>query len=198
MTEKEALDLAFGRQIVAFHAAKTFSPESRAAIAFATVLLTDHVFDDLAEVTAGDSEPNFATEYLPPSWLIGLSVGFMRGMAVAMVSVGHGLTVASWKGPANTAEELCLKAILDHAGEVVPDMFRLANEKRFCEDIDSFREVAFQDLDHEFLFQPEVDGVDKSELGERLGIQSLSRRDAFKTFANREGHLYLAQEDAPA
>lgn len=43
-----------------------------------------------------------------------------------------------------------------------------------------------------------MDGADKSELGERLGIQSLSRRDAFKTFANREGHPYLAQEDIPA
>ena len=134
--------------MVACRAAKTISRERRAAIAFAVVLLTDHVFDDLAEVTAGDGEPNFATEYLPPTWLVGLSVGFMRGMAVAMVSVGHGLTVASWKGPANTAEEPCLKAILDHAGEVVPDMFRLANEKRLREDIDSLHEVAFQDLDH--------------------------------------------------
>lgn len=182
---------------MAFRAARTLSPESRAAIALATVLITDHMFEDLAEVAAGEGVPDIASEYLPPGWLIGLSVGFIKGMVVSMILVGHGLTFASWKGPANTAEELCLKAVLDHAGEVVPDMFKLSNEKRLRNDIERFREVAFQDLDHEWLFQPEMDGIDKSELGETLGIQSLSRRDAFKPFANRAIHLYLSQDDDP-
>jgi hypothetical protein len=47
------------------------------------------------------------------------------------------------------------------------------------------RENGFQDIDHEFLFEPEMDGIDKSDLGAQMGIQSLSRRDAFKRFANR-------------
>jgi hypothetical protein len=37
----------------------------------------------------------------------------------------------------------------------------------------------------EFLFEPAMDGIDKSELGAQMGMQSLSRRDAFKRFANR-------------
>jgi hypothetical protein len=44
--------------------------------------------------------------------------------------------------------------------------------------------MGFQDIDHEFLFEPEMDGIDKSEAGAKLGMQSLSRRDAFTRFPN--------------
>jgi hypothetical protein len=47
------------------------------------------------------------------------------------------------------------------------------------------REIGFQDTDHEFLFEPEIDGIDKSDVGARMGMQSLSRRDAFTRFGNR-------------
>jgi len=47
------------------------------------------------------------------------------------------------------------------------------------------REIGFQDIDHEFLFEPAMDGIDTSDLGAQMGMQSLSRRDAFKRFGNR-------------
>ena len=50
---------------------------------------------------------------------------------------------------------------------------------------DACRESGFQDIDHEFLFEPQMDGIDKSGAGAQMGMQSLSRRDAVKRFTNR-------------
>jgi len=122
---------------------------------------------------------------LPPAWQIGLDETFLAGMANAMTFVTKGLTDADWEGPANTAEELCLKAILDHASEVIPEVWKIEDRARLKADVMDLREIGFQDIDHEFLFEPETDGIDQSDLGAQMGMQSLSRRDAFKPFEGR-------------
>ena len=122
---------------------------------------------------------------LPPAWQIGLDETFLAGMANAMTFVTKGLTDADWEGPANTAEELCLKAILDHASEVIPEVWKIEDRARLKADVMDLREIGFQHIDHEFLFEPETDGIDQSDLGAQMGMQSLSRRDAFKPFEGR-------------
>jgi hypothetical protein len=114
-----SLDPTIGRSIVAFGAAENCALESRAAIAAAGEILTDFISQDLTDVAARREAIN-ADAYLPPAWQIGLDETFLAGMANAMTFVTKGLTDADWEGPANTAEELCLKAILDHASEVIP------------------------------------------------------------------------------
>jgi hypothetical protein len=182
--EQVSLDLTIGRGVVAFGAEESCSLESRAAVAVASELLTDWIAQDLSDVASG-REAIHAGAYLPPTWQIGLDEDFVAGMAKAMKSVTTGLTEIHWLGPANTAEELCLKAILDHASEVVPDFWEIRVRARLESDVMDLRENGFQDIDHEFVFEPEVDGIDKSDLGAQMGMQSLSRRDAFKRFANR-------------
>jgi hypothetical protein len=98
--------------------------------------------------------------------------------------VKAGLSDVGWTWPVNTAEELCLKAILDHAGDFVPDLYKV-DTARLTEDVMYLRELGFQDIDPEFLFELEMDGIDKTELGIKLGMQSLSKRDAFTSFSNR-------------
>jgi hypothetical protein len=98
--------------------------------------------------------------------------------------VATGLTHLDWKGPSSTAEEVCLKAILDHASEVIPDVWKIKDSARLHADVMDLREIGFQDIDHEFLFEPATDGIDASDLGAQMGMQSLSKRDAFKKFGN--------------
>jgi hypothetical protein len=185
MSESDGLsvDPTIGRAVVAFGAAETCSLDSRAAVAVAIDLLNDWVTQDLKDVAAGN-EPINTNAYLPPAWQIGLDKDFMTGMASAMSSVKAGLSDVGWTGPANTAEELCLKAILDHAGDLVPDLYKV-DAARLTEDVMYLREMGFQDIDHEFLFELEMDGIDKTELGAKLGMQSLSKRDAFTSFSKR-------------
>jgi hypothetical protein len=179
-----SLDLTIGNSILAFGAATSCALESRAAIAVAGEILTDLVNQDLTDVASRREATNCGA-YLPPAWQIGLDGEFMTGMANAMTFVTKGLTQAGWEGPANTAEELCLKAILDHASDAVPDVWKIKDSARLKADVMALRESGFQDIDHEFLFEPEMDGIDKSDVGLQIGMQSLSRRDAFKRFTNR-------------
>ena len=179
-----SLDPAIGQPIVAFGAAETCALESRAAIAVAGEILTDFISQDLTDVASSREVIN-ADAYLPPAWRIGLDESFLAGMANAMAFVTTGLTDVDWKGPSSTAEEVCLKAILDHASEAIPDVWKIEDRARLNADVMDLREIGFQDIDHEFLFEPAMDGIDKSDLGAQMGMQSLSRRDAFKRFGNR-------------
>lgn len=182
--ERSFLDPTIGRSIVAFGAAENCALESRAAIAAAGEILTDFISQDLTDVASRREAIN-ADAYLPPAWQIGLDATFLAGMANAMTLVTTGLTDVDWEGPSNTAEELCLKAILDHASEVIPDIWKIEDRARLKADVMDLREIGFQDIDHEFLFEPAMDGIDKSDLGAQMGMQSLSRHDAFKRFGNR-------------
>jgi len=179
-----SLDLTIGNSILAFRAVASCALESRAAIAMAGEILTDRVNEDLTDVASRREAINCGA-YLPPAWQIGLDEEFMAGMANAMRFVTKGLTEVGWEGPANTAEELCLKAILDHASDVIPEVWKVKDIARLKADVMDLRESGFQDIDHEFLFEPEMDGIDKSDMGAQMGMQSLSRRDAFKRFTNR-------------
>ena len=179
-----SLDLTIGNSILAFGAVESCALESRAAIAVAGEILTDWVNQDLTDVASRREAIN-CEAYLPPAWQIGLDGEFMAGMANAMTLVTKGLTEVGWEGPANTAEELCLKAILDHASDVVPDVWEIKDTARLKADVMDLRELGFQDIDHEFLFEPEMDGIDTSDVGAQVGMQSFSRRDAFKRFTNR-------------
>jgi hypothetical protein len=181
--ERSFLDPARGKSIVALGAAETCSLESRAAIAIAIEILTDFISQDLTDV-ASKREATNADTYLPPAWQIGLDETFLVGMSGAMGCVATGLTEVDWKGPSSTAEDVCLKAILDYASEVIPDVWKIKDRARLHADVMDLREIGFQDTDHEFLFEPAMDGIDKSDLGAQLGMQSLSKRDAFKRFEN--------------
>src|ERR1700682_346265 len=155
--DRGSLDPSIGLSIVAFGAEEICSLESRAAIAAASEIVTDWISQDLTNVASRREAIN-SDAYLPPAWQIGLDEEFMIGMSNAMRSVTTGLADAHWEGPANTAQELCLKAILDHASELVPDIWKIEDTARLEDDVMDLRETGFQDIDHEFLFEPELDG----------------------------------------
>ena len=183
-SDRPSLDPTIGHAIVAFGSSQSCSLESRAAVSVAVDVLRDCLKEDLNDIMSG-RKPMNTDAYLPPTWRIGVDEAFMVGMTNAMRSVERGLHDAGWEGPANTAEELCLKAIFDHASDVVPEIYKVEDENQVRDDLMDLRELGFQDIDHQFLFEPEMDGIDKSDLGAHLGMQSLSRRDAFKRFSNR-------------
>jgi len=168
---RASLDRQMAGSVVAFDAEETCSPESRAAIAIATEILRDLVKADLENIASG-IEPAHLDAYLPPAWQIGLDKDFIVGMANAMSFVASGLRDVGWEGPANTAEELCLTAIFNHAISVVPDIAFVKDMDGLEDAILYLQEVGFQDVANDSLFAPEIDA-------------SAARRDAFKRFANR-------------
>ena len=57
-----------------------------------------------------------------------------------------------------------------------------------------FIDVYFEDLEFQFLFENVYDGLDKDEVGEVIGMTSLSFEDWFQPFSDkpsRIAHLYV-------
>jgi hypothetical protein len=168
--ERVPLDPRMAESVVAFDARESCTQESRAAVAAATDILTQLVKADARRI-ASWRQPVNAPAYLPPSWHVGLDKDFLVGMSNSMSAVKAGLSDVLWEGPSNPAEVLCLKAILDHAILFMPDIAKVKDMDRLADDIYYLQEMGFQDIDYEFLFEPETDS-------------SPPRRDAFKKFAS--------------
>jgi hypothetical protein len=75
------------------------------------------------------------------------------------------------------AEELALRAILAEA-EAILERDRIAG------DFELYRGEAFQDQDHEFLFDPAYDGIEDSEVGRQMAIAHLRFDEWFAPFWN--------------
>ena len=75
----------------------------------------------------------------------------------------------------------------------LPDFFDLDGDK-LQEEIYLFTDMVFQDTDFQYLFEPATDGIDESEIGERLGFTSLNFADTFRPFQNRIGHPFHVAE----
>jgi hypothetical protein len=168
---RSPLDLRVAGSVVAFDAEDSCSQESRAAVAAAADIVSQLVKADVRRITSR-SQPVNAAAYLPPSWHIGLDEDFLLAMSNSMSTVKAGLGDVFWQGPSNPAEALCLKAILDHAILFVPEIAKVKDMDRLADDIYYLLQMGFQDVDYEFLFEPETDS-------------SPPRSDAFKRFAHR-------------
>src|SRR2546430_8433871 len=156
--------------VVAFEARDHLSPDTRAAVAHAAVTLVDEVLDDLGQLgqlrntDRVDWDALSTTTWLPDKWKLATTKPFFQDWAVALISVAHGLAQIGWDGPACVGEELALHAICEYA-RTLPDLFDLDSEQ-LEQDIDLLTEMAFQDTDFEFLFEPAADGIDESsEIG---------------------------------
>jgi len=155
--QRGSVDPAIGESIVAFGAAETCALESRSAIAVAGEILTDFISQDLTDVASRHEAIN-ADAYLPPAWQIGLDETFLAGMAGAMAFVTTGLTDVDWEGPSSTAEELCLMAILDHASEVIPEVWKIEDKARLKADVMDLARSAFRISTMSFCSSPRWTG----------------------------------------
>jgi hypothetical protein len=87
---------------------------------------------------------------------------------------------------------------------LVQEAKALAEEFDQPVDYSSFRDTLFEDLDFEFLYDETYDGIERTELGETMGITHLPFAEWFERFgppANTtypEVHPYAQQEDNEA
>lgn len=168
---------------------------AREAMAAAVEIAVDEAFEDLARVDTAFSrskpdgpqwgeflelETHFG-DYIPRRYLSRCTPIVLKRFTVCIITVGWKLAQPRYTYPACVAEELALAGILDRAGT----WLEITGKEPF--DFDDLKDVLFQDLDYEYLYSPELDGID-AELGERLGMASLSFSDWFKPF-NEEQQL---------
>ncbi len=153
----------------------------------AIVLLTDSFYDDVRKFRkAKAGEIGRMISYLPPRYRLQYDEVFAKKFHVC-------LTVAGWKMFADgaqylscLAEELAVSAILRCAETLMEVQGKEPNYH-------DFKGCILEDADFEWLFDDSADGIDQTNLGEAMGMASLSFSDWFKPF-NKHRHVHTLAE----
>ncbi len=151
----------------------------RGALMFAANLVFDHILDDLV-VSDADRErlgvERFAHEHLPSRLRHRYDAPFLRRLLASAAKVAPGLASDEFTYPACTAEELVLWAILQE-WEVLLDLTDLGQSWT------ALSEYLFGDLDFEYLFDADMDGVEDDPLAHKTsGIDVRPLADWFVAF----------------
>jgi hypothetical protein len=152
------------------------------ALIFASSVTVDQLFRDLEQLserggTVADGGVYFVLEELPGRFAHRYDVRFARHLLVATIIVASRLTRRSWTSPASVAEALALHIIVEAARTI------LEEHELIGEDLDNlyrgFDDAAFDDVDHEWLYEMSMDGFeDDEDLQSRLRFTDM-RFDAW-------------------
>jgi hypothetical protein len=135
----------------------------RGGLMFAANLVFDHILDDLVvseEDRARLGVERFAGEYLPSRLRHHYDAGFLRKLLATAAKVAQDLASEEFTYPACTAEELVMWAILQE-WEVLLDLTDLGPSWT------ALSEYLFEDLDFEYLFDADMDGVEDDPLAHK-------------------------------
>ncbi|MFC5835882.1 hypothetical protein [Nonomuraea insulae] len=169
------------------------------ALMAATNILIDHVLDDAEtlaaeDATAADDPGLMALHSLPPQYALRYDAGFARKFAIAVVSITARLTDDTWRHPACVAEQLALRLLIEEAKAVL-ELYELMDEDEAESVYERFTCSAFGDVDHEMLYDPELDGIDELPEAGFLRIAPLGFASWFAPFDQRgRVHPYLQDE----
>lgn len=149
-------------------------------------MLEDYVAEDMRHVAAMlTREPdlnvwehlNWLQDHLPPMYAASYDYHFLRDFHITLVTVIYKLG-GPWTGLSTVLEQLAMRAILRAAeseavvkgdeGEDVSDI-----------DVSDLWDIAFEDIDFGILYEPELDGLQDSEIGKQMGMVNLDRREWF-------------------
>jgi hypothetical protein len=146
-------------------------------------LVTDQLFEDV-EALAGVEEPDhddiadtWILSSLPPRLAGRYGSDFARRFLVATVDVTARLT-AGWTPLACVAQELALRVLLDQT-ELVAELADVELSEGWRKHLE---EHLFEDLDHEMLYDPSLDGIEDDPSAQPPGTASMRFEDWFTPF----------------
>jgi hypothetical protein len=141
------------------------------AVMWAATTVVDNLFDDLKSMQVAGAETVadandaafFILDDLPERYRNRYNELFVRKFLVATVAVTGRLSAPEWIPLASLAEELALRILVQHAVAVVEMALDAPADSGW---VSTFYDAAFEDIDHEFLYEPDMDGIeDQPELG---------------------------------
>lgn len=163
-----------------------------AALATANAELVGWLLDDLASLAqVAPVAGLIIVDALPREFLHRYTERVLRDFLVCLVSVGLKLQLSGFHALACTGEELAAAATREHA-------IALLELQGEAPDFTAWDDAVFEDLDHELLFNPALDGLPQTEAARLLGIGNLDVGEWFVPFnPPRVVHPYL-NAGAPA
>jgi hypothetical protein len=149
----------------------------------AAVIVTDQLIDDVCALRAKENTwasgigDTWILSQLPDRFAARYTPLFAQEFLVAVVDITGRLT-NSWEPLACIAQELGLRILLNEV-EVVAEAADVALD-------DSWRswveDLLFEDLDHEFLYDPAYDGIEDDPASQPPGMAPMRFEDWFKPF----------------
>ncbi len=173
---------------------------------FSTFPLIDYLFEDVKTLasnrdTAADHDDLWVLGELPPQFANHYNGLFARKFLIATAGLTGRLTQSGWDPPRCVAEELALRLLIEQA-QANLEGFGLATWEESEQAYDWFRDCAFEDLDHEGLFEPALDGFEDDPSYHPLGMAPMGFESWFVPFrADEPIHPYaegLSQGEAGA
>ncbi len=163
----------------------------RSALQAACDILIDEFLEEYPEIA--ESELPFAESslgsYLPTKHRLRYTPLFAKRFFASILVVAWKLAQEDPLKPllACTAEELALRALIARAESVL-------ELEELDHDFEPFTDTVFEDLDHELLYAPELDGVETGKSAKALGYAFLEFDSWFRSFASATStvHPYAA------
>ena len=145
----------------------------REALHAALCLLCDDYLDRPADREA------IVVSHLPGQNVLKYDERFLRGFFATLVTVGYKLAQPTPPSPflSCTAEELALNALITEAEAIIMG-------QGVDPDFSEFEDSLYQDMDFRLLFDPAMDGIEDSEVGDTLGVGRLRFSEWFAPFEN--------------
>ena len=170
------------------------------ALAYAMEIFLDELFMDLAVLTEESSNaaqcdrPMMQLDGLPSQFALRYDERFARHLVVTAVTLTGRMTQPGFESLACVAEELLLRLLLQTA-EVTLELYGLMDQD-VATAWECFADGVYEDMDHEWLYDPSMDGLDQDPAAARLGIAPMGLKDWFTPFnEGRYVHPFAIYED---
>ena len=129
----------------------------RGSLIVAANWVADELLNDADELAHGGTiEDTSQLIDLPPQFEPHYTPGFARQFLVAFLDLSARLTAAQWTAPSCVAQELGVRLLLNQATGVA-DLAGLALPPDWP---DTLAELLLEDIDHEYLYDPALDGFE--------------------------------------
>lgn len=173
------------------------------ALVWATDVLVDQLFQDVQtlteeETTAAECDGHlWHLEDLPARYALQYDSLFARRFLVTVVAMTTHFTDGSFQRLSCVAEELALRLLLNET-HVTLETFGLLDDGVSAA-LEVFADNVYEDMDHEWLYDDSMDGIDESPIGEVLRVAPMGFKAWFAPFnRGRYVHPYAADEPEAA
>ncbi|MGW0392091.1 hypothetical protein ACWDYJ_14610 [Streptomyces sp. NPDC003042] len=170
------------------------------ALIYATDVLIDELFEDVHTLeqegtNVGECDgPLWHLEDLPERYVLQYDTRFARRFLVTVIAMTTRFTNGSLDQLSCVAEELALRLLLNQT-TVTLELFGLL-EDGVSNALEVFADNVYEDMDHEWLYDGSMDGIDEGAVGSTLGIAPMAFGAWFTPF-NPGRHVHPSAADEP-
>lgn len=170
------------------------------ALVYATDILVDELFEDVQILTQEEASvaecegPLWHLERLPDRYALQYDARFARRFLVTVIAMTTRFTDGSFERLSCVAEELALRFLLSQATMAL-ELYELLDDD-VSSALDALADNVYEDMDHEWLYDDSMDGIDEASESAALGVAPMAFNSWFTPF-NEGRYVHPSASDEP-